>query len=150
MEHGHQTQKFTLKYFGLLCIIMICTAFPSPAKSQTVENWQCTLDLHQGDTGTLEFTRTGALIKGKTIVHRGANTFENTVKGTWSGATIKFWRELNPSSSGQPFKGIAVSTDDNKVKMGGRFANLFAGVWSADCEAKAGPRRALPLPVPLR
>jgi hypothetical protein len=150
MEHENQTQKLTLKHFGLLCIIMICTAFPSPAKAEPIEKWHCTLDLHQGDTGTLEFNRTGTLINGRTRVHRGANTFENKVKGNWSGATIEFWRELNPSSSGQPFRGIAVTADDSKVKMAGRFANQFAGIWSGDCERKAGLRPARTLRVPNR
>jgi hypothetical protein len=147
MKQAHPTHKFTMKYVGLLCIIILCAAFFAPAESQAVEIWQCTLDLHQGDTGTLEFSRTGSDITGKTIVHRGENTFENIIKGTWTGSTIEFWRELTPSSSGQPFRGIAVSTDGNKVKMAGRFANQFAGVWSADCEPKVKLLRVPPMKV---
>ena len=152
MEHKHenQTQKFTLHYLRLLFIFVICTTFPTLANSQTVENWQCTLDLHQGDTGTLEFSRTGTTIEGKTIVHRGANTFENKVKGNWSGEILEFWRELNPPTSGQPFRGIALTAEDKKVKMAGRFAFRFAGIWSADCEAKVLPLRVRTLHAPHR
>lgn len=147
MKHTHESYKFSLKQIGLLCFIILCAAFSAPTESQAVEIWQCTLDLHQGDTGTLEFRRTGSAITGKTIVHRGENTFENIIQGTWSGSTIEFWRELTPSSSGQHFRGIAVSTEGNKVKMAGRFANQFAGVWSADCEPKVMLLKVPPMKV---
>jgi hypothetical protein len=118
---------------SLSILLLLCF---SVAWAQKVEQWRGSLDLHQGDQGTLEFTRTGKAIRGRTVVKRGSNTFEHKITGSWRGRIIQFRRELSATSH-QPFLGIAVTDDDGKVKMGGRFAFKYAGVWSAECEKLA-------------
>lgn len=114
------------------------------------QQWQCELNLHQGDTGTLEFTRNGERITGQTVVSRtaGGTTVTNRISGSWRGEIIEFERTLNPSSSHQMFKGVALATrnavnrpgdirdDDPSIRIAGRFAFKYGGIWSADCRIK--------------
>ncbi len=126
---------------GLLFLLLAATRVPA------AEQWRCRLDLHQGDTGILEFTRTGDRISGRTVVTRntGAGPFTHTITGRWQGQVIEFRRTLNPATSHQEFKGIVVRTSeatnrpsdrkpgDPEYRMAGRFAFKYAGLWSADC-----------------
>jgi hypothetical protein len=130
-----------------------CSVLLSVSVNDTIaaERWGCDLDLHQGDTGILEFTRSDSTIEGRTVVTRntGAGPFENSISGSWRGDVIEFRRVLNPPTSHQGFKGIAVRTedatnrptdmrpDDPKVRMAGRFAFKYSGLWSADCRPAA-------------
>lgn len=120
----------------------------APPATLAAERWRCDLDLHQGDAGSLEFTRAGAGIQGRTVVTRGDNTFEHNVSGEWSGEDVRFRRELSATSY-QPFRGVAVA-DGEEVKMGGRFAAGMNGVWSADCRRllAAPPERRDPPRLP--
>ena len=114
-------------------LLIICLLLPSDTVSETIETWRCDLDLHQGDQGYLEFQRTANNIRGKTVVHRGTNRFDHSINGTWRGDNIQFRRELSGNSS-QHFRGVAMTVEGNEVKMGGRFAYKYAGIWSADCK----------------
>src|SRR5262249_21639580 len=52
----------------------------------------------------------------------------------WTGESITFRRTLDGSTV-QPFRGIVVDGGDGKMKMAGRFAAAFEGVWSATCSS---------------
>jgi large subunit ribosomal protein L7/L12 len=95
------------------------------------KTWRCKVDLHQGDVGTIELTRAGERIRGAMYIERIDD--KHAISGTWKGDKIEFWRALS-QSSGQPFTGTATETSDTTVVMGGRFANQYSGVWSADCK----------------
>ena len=128
-----------------LLVCMLSTVFVNDTVG--AERWRCDIDLHQGDTGVLEFTRSDGAIEGRTVVTRntGAGPFEHSISGHWRGDVIEFRRVLNPPTSHQGFKGIAVRTedatnrstdmrpDDPKIRMAGRFAFKYSGLWSADC-----------------
>ena len=45
-------------------VLVLALTGPGPGRDPQ-ERWSGTIDLHQGDKGTIEFTRTGALIEGK-------------------------------------------------------------------------------------
>jgi hypothetical protein len=98
------------------------------------EEWVCSLDLHQGDTGTLQFSRNAkGGIAGKTVVLRGENSFEHEIKGRWVGSEIQFKRQLSGQSF-QPFEGETEIRDGSEsVAMKGRFAAKLAGTWTAEC-----------------
>jgi hypothetical protein len=102
---------------------------PTPAPTAS-EAWGCSLDLHQGDTGTLVLARTGEAIRGKTAIVRGPQ--EHEIAGTWIGEVVRFDRILSPTSR-QVFVGIAEPISRTEIRMAGRFAAGFQGTWSADC-----------------
>lgn len=104
-----------------------------PAPEAGLQNWECRLDLHQGDTGTLRILRRGDQVRGEIEVERVAGT--TRIAGNWHGDAIAFSRTLS-SSSHQPFRGITIA-QDSAIRMGGRFANAYRGVWSADCAVAA-------------
>lgn len=122
------------------------------------ERWTCDIDLHQGDTGTLRLDVTGTAVEGTMTVTRGAGAppATTTVKGSWAGEVVRFTRVLSATSE-QPFLGIAARAEQHPVKMAGRFAFQFEGVWSASCSPEgggAGPGRGRgpvpPTPPPGR
>jgi hypothetical protein len=118
--------------FALLALLSLAGVLVTTSllAAKTVTQWKCDLDLHQGDTGTLTFERTNGAIAGETVVRDGSS--RHAISGTWSGEPIQFTRRLSGTSI-QLFKGVAVATDDGRVRMGGRFTFRYAGVWSADC-----------------
>ena len=120
-----------------------------PLSAQVALQYTCQLDLHQGDTGSLELTRTSGGLTGAITVRRGdAAPLTTTITGTWSGNTVDFTRALSSTSS-QPFAGVAMRSTDGSVKLAGRFASEFAGVWSADCtRTGSGAVRGQPGGVP--
>jgi hypothetical protein len=113
------------------------------------ETWAGTIDLHQGDTGTIEFIRENGRITGKIIVRRGEATFETPIQGEWAQDSILFNRTLSATSD-QPFKGTVTSIDPRHVKIEGQFAAGFSGTWTSECallvagEAGGGARRPKP------
>ncbi len=117
---------------------------PSQSQVADTQEWRCKVDLHQGDTGELQFRRKGNEIKGAMYIERGGQ--KHTITGTWTNDKIEFWRELS-SASGQSFIGAAARSSDGAIAVAGRFAYKFSGVWSADCspmtsnitESKTGP-----------
>lgn len=112
---------------------MFFHARPLPEQKEV---WTGTIDLHQGDTGTIEFSRTGGLISGKIVVHRGDNTMETPIQGEWADTSIIFNRTLSATSY-QPFKGTVTVLDDGHVTMAGQFAAGYAGTWTSDCALTA-------------
>ncbi|MFP7753796.1 hypothetical protein ACLG6S_03920 [Thermodesulfobacteriota bacterium B35] len=138
-------QRTPTNCLTLAALILFLATISGPAHA--AEQWRCQLDLHQGDKGILEFTRTGDRINGRTVVTRntGAGPFTHTISGRWQGEVIEFRRTLNPASSHQVFKGIVVPTSeatnrpsdrkpgDPVYRMAGRFAFKYQGIWSADC-----------------
>lgn len=106
--------------------------------AQPFERWACDVDLHQGDTGTLQMTVTGTAVDGSMTVRRGgAPPVTTPIKGSWNGEVVRFTRTLSATSE-QPFLGVAAREGDRPVKMAGRFAAGFDGVWSATCSRSAG------------
>lgn len=110
---------------------------PKPEPAQ--ETWSCTIDLHQGDTGTLWFRRHDGAVDGSIVVRDGSR--KHRISGTWKGDRIEFWRALS-EASGQPFVGTAGTTESGAVRMAGRFAHELSGVWSADCRRSDRAARA--------
>ena len=121
-------------------------ARPLPVQKET---WTGTIDLHQGDTGTIEFSREDGHISGKIVVKRGDNSIETPIQGEWGQSSIVFKRTLSETSF-QPFKGTVTALDTRHVKMEGQFAAGFAGRWTSECElagteaAREGARRPKP------
>ncbi|MGD9368320.1 MAG: ribosomal protein L7/L12 [Desulfobacteraceae bacterium] len=106
-------------------------------KEKQTDTWFCKVDLHQGDTGKMKFTRHGDNIKGMMSITRRAQ--RHNISGTWKGDDIAFWRALS-KNSGQKFKGTVSSSDRGEVQMTGRFAHNFRGVWSAECSLQHDKR----------
>jgi hypothetical protein len=121
----------TLIAVPILTVALAGTASAGP--------WRCDIDLHQGDTGRIEFTLSGSDLSGTITVNRGGVPQTSQVAGTWTGETITFTRTLSPATTIQPFRGVAVDGGDGRTKMAGRFAAGFEGIWSAACAADAGP-----------
>jgi hypothetical protein len=96
------------------------------------ETWEGDIDLHQGDRGTVSFTRAGSAIAGRMRVLRNELPQEHSIDGTWSGDQVRFTRHLS-STSIQPFEGTASQDGPDRVTMNGRFAANLAGEWSAEC-----------------
>ena len=131
--------------FGSLCSVLVLALaygwlFPPDASvfAREPEGWACDIDLHQGDTGRMEFTRTEAGIQGSLTVGRQAagRPQPSTIKGSWGREVIRFNRTL-ASRTEEPFIGIATGTDGRQFKMAGRFGAGFNGVWSATCASGA-------------
>ena len=132
-------------------LIFLSLVVGAQASAQSKESWECSLDLHQGDTGTLSFARQGSAISGATYVERGDH--KHQINGSWQGNKITFRRTLGGNSV-QDFDGIAITINDREVRMGGRFAARYNGVWSANCglvrqtvDVSGGVKRP---PVPVR
>jgi large subunit ribosomal protein L7/L12 len=106
-------------------------------KKKQTDAWLCEVDLHQGDTGTMNFSRHGDDIKGMILITRGSQ--RHHISGTWKEDEITFWRALS-EKSGQRFNGTVSIAERGKVQMAGRFAHKFRGVWSANCRLQAKRR----------
>lgn len=112
----------------------------SVANSQSVtenQQWECALDLHQGDTGTMSLNRSGNNIDGEIRVTRNELVLESNLDGRWIGNEIDLNRLLDSNSS-EAMTGVVLALGTEKVKIGGRFSNDYHGVWSADCDLVAG------------
>ncbi len=128
MEFQRASSRCYLALLTLAALLVLCKPLTAqPAK----EVWTCSLDLQQGDQGTLSFIKAGSGISGETVVQRRDIEMRHRISGSWEDAHVRFRRNLSGSTF-QAFVGVAVRDDDGDVKMGGRFAN--AGEWSADCE----------------
>ena len=118
-------------------LVAVLLLLPAPAAAGW-DRWDCAIDLHQGDTGTLTISRTGTSLVGRIIVSRNGVPSEHAIDGEWSDDRITFIRHLSATGRDiQAFTGVALAGDDGRARMAGRFARSFEGVWSADC--KAGP-----------
>ena len=120
------------------------------AHAREPESWTCTIDLHQGERGSLQITRTATGITGE-LKLSGSSAIATPVKGSWPLDVVRFSRPL-PDATEQPFIGIAIPVDDHVMKMAGRFAAGFDLIWSATCSktngssGDAGGRAGLPGP----
>ena len=124
---------------GLLVLAMGgSTVYILADRAEARDTWRCQIDLHQGETGRLEFTNTVANLAGTLTVDRGGTQMTSEVKGALTGETISFTRTLTPSTTVQPFRGVVLASDDGRFKMAGRFAAAFEGVWSATCTSDSG------------
>lgn len=118
-------------------VVLITTfaalGFACAASAMETQKWECAVDLHQGDNGTLSMDRKGEDLSGTLSFKRNNSVFENEVSGRWLGNEINIKRLLDASSS-ELMAGIVVSLGTKKVKIGGRFSAEYQGVWSADCD----------------
>lgn len=112
--------------------------------------WDCQIDLHQGDRGTLTLEmREDESFQGKLIVEPGRGG-RSIVAGTWQRNTIRF-RHATPGRRAEAFVGMSIGAPDGTVRMAGRFGETFDGVWSASCgrtaEAEPAPGGNTPAPA---
>ena len=114
---------------ALTTLIYATCIFDSYAQT---ESWECALNLHQGDTGSLTLKRTDESITGSIRISRNESDFDSDVSGQWVGDKIDLNRLVDSHTSEQ-MTGIASRVGTQQVKIGGRFAAGFLGVWSADC-----------------
>jgi hypothetical protein len=146
----------TLRFFvpALLIVVQSMATLEVVLDGQIAQHWKCDVDLHQGDVGTLQFTVMGTAVEGTLVDTRGpgAAPVTTNVRGSWADDVVRFTRSLSATSE-QPFVGIAARDGDRPVKMAGRFAAGFDGIWSATCSRTAGTRgdvRGDTRPVPPR
>lgn len=108
-------------------------AYSANAALAETQQWECAVNLHQGDNGTLSIERKGDKIEGMINIKRNDSVFENEVSGRWVANEISIKRFLGDSSS-DSMAGIVIELGTKKVKIGGRFSSEYQGVWSADCD----------------
>ena len=97
------------------------------------QRWECALDLHQGDKGTLSLNRKGDNVNGAIQFSRNDNVFDSDVSGSWVGNQIDLIR-LVGSDSTEQMAGVVVALGTEKVSIGGRYSIGYQGVWSANCD----------------
>lgn len=118
----------------IVLIIALVISNQSYAQTQSgTQNWECALDLHQGDIGTLSLIRDNNNLQGVISYRRNDSAFENDVSGSWNGDTITLKRIVGSDSS-EDMSGVAIVLGSQKVNIGGRYATNYQGVWSADCD----------------
>lgn len=101
--------------------------------ANSTEQWQCALDLQQGDKGSMTLEKSNASVTGSISINRNGSDFSQEVEGRWNQQEVELKRFVN-NSSNQTMHGIAIRVGSKQVKMGGRFAEGLNGVWSADCD----------------
>jgi hypothetical protein len=112
------------------------------------ERWTGTIDLRQGDSGTIEIARTDGVISGRMLIKRGGTLIETPIRGEWTASGIFFSRSLSDKSV-QPFKGVVIAVDARHVRMEGQFAAGFSGRWTSECTlVEAPPEMRHPEPPP--
>lgn len=117
---------FKLSIFFVLAIGLV-----SHADAQT-QQWECAVNLQQGDTGVMSLSRDGDQVQGELNTTRNRTSFKSELKGGWKGNEINLTRLLDANSN-EPMAGIVVTLGTEKIKIGGRFSSEYQGVWSADC-----------------
>ncbi len=122
-----------LKKFLLLVTVMAVSSQVYAQSQSATQNWECALDLHQGDTGTLSLMRSGDSLQGEIRLERNDSVFESMVNGSWRDDTIHLTR-LSGTESSEAMSGVVVALGTQKINIGGRFATDYQGVWSADCD----------------
>lgn len=122
---------------GMILVLGLSWGMALAQSDRTIEYWNCEIDLHQGDEGELNFSRKGGGIDGLMTVRRGSQS--HRISGAWEGSFITFTRTLSPATSIQRFAGAAMRGDDGVVRMGGRFAASYRGIWSAECHPTTTP-----------
>jgi hypothetical protein len=121
------------KSIANLAVLLIPTlCFSGQVLAQT-QQWECAVNLQQGDTGTMSLSRDGDQVEGSITTVRNSNEFNSEIGGRWSDKVINLKRLLDSNSS-EPMAGIVVTLGTEKVKIGGRFSSEYQGVWSADCD----------------
>lgn len=121
------------KHLILLFTIAVITIAPVANSQSETQKWECAIDLHQGDTGTLSLDRTNDSLQGVIAVTRNESAFNSEVSGSWVGDKLTLTRLLDSDSS-ESMNGIAIALGTEKVNIGGRYSTDFQGVWSADCD----------------
>jgi len=114
-------------------LIGLLLIFVNNSYANGTDHWECALNLQQGDTGSMTLKRSDSLVTGSININRNGNKFTQELEGLWFDNKIELKRFVNASSN-QPMHGIAISVGAKHVKMGGRYAEGFNGVWSADCD----------------
>jgi len=120
------------KLLATVPTLLVSSSIYAATNTET-QKWECALNLHQGDSGTLSIERAGDEMTGVISVTRNENVFENEVSGRWAGNEINVKRLLDSNDS-ESMTGIVVKTGTKSAKIGGRFSANYQGVWSADCD----------------
>ena len=101
--------------------------------NQISQQWECALDLHQGDKGTLSLNRARDTVEGIIRINRNDSVFESEVEGDWFDNYLNMER-IFESDENEPMSGLILALKSDRMKIGGRFSTEFQGVWSADCD----------------
>jgi len=125
----------TTMKIAIISFLIVCSSLF--AKANAAEQWQCALDLQQGDRGSMTLERSGSALTGIINIDRNGSEFSQEVEGRWLDQEVELKRFLN-STSNEEMIGIAIRVGTSQVKMGGRYAEGLTGVWSADCDLVAG------------
>lgn len=124
----------------------VCIVFVVAGLSAQGVAWRGTIDLQQGDTGTIECTVAGSVVDGTIVIQRSGSTIVTPIRGEWAGNTIRFSRRLTGTSS-QPFSGAVRVLPDGRAAMEGQFAAGQSGQWTAmltRVDSGEGPARRNP------
>lgn len=116
----------------LAALLISSFCFNSQVQAQ-IQQWECAVNLQQGDTGTMSLSKDGDQVEGSITTVRNSNNFSSELSGRWSDNAINLKRLLDANSN-EPMAGIVVTLGTKKVKIGGRFSSEYQGVWSADCD----------------
>lgn len=126
------------KTFVSLAIVLLSinwASFAIAEPSQT-EQWECAINMHQGDNGILSIERAGEDISGMLSIKRNESVFEHEINGRWASNEINIKRLLDDSRN-DSMLGVVISLGTKKANMGGRYLAEYQGVWSADCDLVA-------------
>ncbi|MBL4671166.1 MAG: hypothetical protein JKX81_02810, partial [Arenicella sp.] len=102
------------------------------AKSVSQQEWQCNVDLHQGDRGVLFLIRAGSKISGGIKIASNTAPMNHRITGSWVGSSLKLKRLLS-NDVDYAMVAIMQRTDKKIVQLGGRYGLNYKGVWSGEC-----------------
>jgi len=115
---------------ALISLLLLIT---STSDAKDTEHWECALNLQQGDTGSMTLKRSDTSVSGRININRNDSEFIQELEGRWLNRELELTRFLN-SSDNQVMHGIAIRVGTEQVRIGGRYAEGFNGVWNADCD----------------
>jgi len=115
--------------FVLLLSLLINNAL---AKQITQNEWDCSIDLENGDVGTLFLVQTENKVKGGIKVFRNTDSLLYDVKGIWAGRSLSINRAAG-SARKYAMDAIMIRSSRKRLHLGGRFGLDYRGIWSGEC-----------------
>jgi hypothetical protein len=121
--------------FLLLTFLLVLSGFGSSASARLVtqQEWQCDVDLHQGDSGVLFLIRAEGKVKGGIKIDSNTTPMNHRIGGTWKDGLLNLNR-LFRSDVDYAMAATMQRTEKKLVQLGGRYGLAFKGVWSGECK----------------